>query len=112
MYLMRYSSGACAEVRVTAAFLAWMERLRDARARASIVTRIDRLSDGNPGDCRSVGDGVFEMRVHVGAGYRVYFCWGGARIAVLLVGGDKQSQPEDIIRAKALARSSARDLQE
>jgi putative addiction module killer protein len=52
------------------------------------------------------------MRVHVGAGYRVYFSWVGARIAVLLVGGDKQSQPEDIIRAKALARSSARDIQE
>ncbi|MFA6130562.1 MAG: type II toxin-antitoxin system RelE/ParE family toxin [Candidatus Omnitrophota bacterium] len=89
-----------------------MERLRDARARASIVARIDRRSDGNPGDCRSVGDGVFEMRVHVGAGYRVYFSWVGARIAVLLVGGDTQSQPEDIIRAKALARSSAVDRQE
>ena len=66
--------------------------------------RIDRLALGNPGDAEPVGEGVSEMRIHYGPGYRVYFARRGADLVVLLAGGDKDSQREDIKRAKALAR--------
>lgn len=112
MYLIRYTIGDAAGVMATAEFVAWYDSLRDARAKVRIEARIRRLSDGNPGDCASVGSGVFELRVDVGAGYRVYFRRAGARIYLLLAGGDKQSQTEDIARAKAIARSSIADLQE
>ena len=112
MYPIRYTTGTAAEVRATEAFRNWMNRLRDIGAKARIQARIDRLAGGNSGDCVSVGSGVLELRVHVGAGYRVYFTWARARIVVLLAGGDKQSQPEDILRAKSLARSLPDGLQE
>ncbi|MBM3908715.1 MAG: type II toxin-antitoxin system RelE/ParE family toxin [Gemmatimonadetes bacterium] len=107
MYLIRYSVGDAAIVMATPEFAAWLFALRDTRAQVRIQARIRRLSDGNPGDCASVGGGVFELRVPVGAGYRVYVCRTGARISLLLAGGDKQSQPEDIRRARDLARNSA-----
>jgi putative addiction module killer protein len=81
-------------------FQEWMERIRDKLAKARIVARIDRLEKGNLGDVRSVGEGVLEMRVHVGAGYRVYCGRYGQHWIVLLCGGDKSSQAKDIDRAK------------
>ena len=79
----------------------WMERLKDKLAKARIVARIDQLEKGNLGDARPVGGGVLELRVHVGAGYRVYCGRFGEHWIVLLCGGDKSSQDKDIARAKA-----------
>ena len=91
------------EIRQTAAFSKWMAGLRDHRARAKIAARIDRLAFGNPGDVEPVGEGVSELRVHVGPGYRVYFVRRGRTIVVLLCGGDKGTQAKDIKTAKSLA---------
>lgn len=81
-------------------FTEWLRSLRDQRTRDRIRKRLERLGDGNFGDCRSVGDGVFELRVHFGAGYRVYFSEMDRTIVLLLCGGDKSSQAYDIQRAK------------
>ena len=91
------------EVRQTDAFKAWLKALRDSRARAKITSRIGRLADGNPGDVKPVGDGISEMRIHHGPGYRVYYVSTGIEIVVLLCGGDKSSQGADILAAKAAA---------
>jgi putative addiction module killer protein len=92
------------EVRQTAAFADWLSGLRDTRAAARINIRLRRLSLGIPGDVRPVGEGVSEMRIDYGAGYRVYFIRRGTAVVMLLCGGDKQSQPRDIETAKWLAR--------
>lgn len=90
------------EVRQTARFARWLRGLRDVRARARILIRIDRLSLGNPGDVREVGEGVSEMRIDYGPGYRGYFVRQGAEIVILLCGGDKRTQDRDIATAKAM----------
>ncbi len=92
------------EVRKTNAFLAWLRSLRDVRALARIQVRIDRLSLGNPGEVRPVGEGVSELRIDYGPGYRVYFLQMGETYILLLCGGDKSTQNNDIAKAKALAR--------
>jgi putative addiction module killer protein len=84
-------------------FTAWMDALKDAKVRATIAARIRRLGAGLPGDVESVGEGVSELRIHLGAGWRVYFTRRGAEIIVLLVGGSKSTQTADIKRAKTLA---------
>jgi putative addiction module killer protein len=91
------------EVRKTAVFSDWMANLRDGRGRAKIAARIDRLAFGNPGDVQSVGEGVSELRIHSGPGYRVYFVRRGETLIVLLSGGDKTTQTRDIKTAKKLA---------
>jgi putative addiction module killer protein len=91
-------------VRQTETFSAWLKDLRDLRGKAKIVARIQRLEDGNPGDVAPVGDGVSEMRIHFGPGYRVYFVNRGGELIVLLCGGDKSSQTRDIEAAKKLAQ--------
>jgi putative addiction module killer protein len=91
------------EVRQTAEFSGWLHRLRDANAVARIVARIRRMELGNPGDARSVGKGVMEMRIAYGPGYRVYYVHRGAAIVVLLCGGDKRTQRDDIKRAHEFA---------
>ncbi|PWR21837.1 type II toxin-antitoxin system RelE/ParE family toxin [Zavarzinia compransoris] len=87
----------------TETFDTWLAALRDRRALARIGARIDRLAAGNPGDVVPVGDGVSEMRIHYGPGYRVYYVQRGQLVIVLLCGGDKSSQDRDIRQAKALA---------
>ena len=84
----------------SAPFNDWLEALRDRKARAIIRTRINRVRLGNLGDCKSVGDGVSELRIKFGAGYRVYFGQEGNTIIILLSGGDKSSQNKDIKQAK------------
>jgi putative addiction module killer protein len=81
-------------------FLRWREAITDKATRARIDARIRRVSTGNLGDCQPVGEGVFELRVHFGAGYRVYFANDGEEIVLLLVGGSKATQDKDIKNAK------------
>ena len=90
-------------IKRTDEFSIWLRDLRDVRARAKVLARIDRLVLGNPGDVAPVGDGISEMRIHYGAGYRVYYIQRGDEIVVLLCGGDKSSQASDIRVAKKLA---------
>ena len=90
-------------VRQTELFRAWLGGLRDVTGRAIVVRRIKRFAQGNPGDSRGVGDGIFEFRIHFGPGYRVYFVRRDEVVIVLLCGGDKDSQQADIARAKRLA---------
>ena len=91
------------EVRKTDEFDRWIENLQDLRARAKILTRIQRLELGNAGDVRPVGDGISEMRIDYGPGYRVYYKQTGKEIVLLLCGGDKSTQNKDIKHAKELA---------
>ena len=84
-------------------FDAWLSGLTDIKAKARILARLRGAAFGNFGDCGPVGEGVSEMRVHVGPGYRVYFVRNGAVLYVLLTGGDKSTQKRDIARAKAMA---------
>ena len=92
------------DVRTTAVFDAWLRALRSGTDRAIIAKRIARLARGLLGDVEPVGDGVSELRIHHGPGYRVYFVRQGSTVVVLLCGGDKGSQGRDIIRAKAIAQ--------
>lgn len=93
------------EVRQTAEYADWFASLRDRLAKARIDIRVRRLSLGNPGDVKSVGEGVSELRIDHGPGYRVYFVQRGSVLIVLLAGGDKSTQEKDIRKAKTLARN-------
>lgn len=92
------------EIRQTEEYSSWFERLRDRQARARILARIRRLSLGNPGDAEPVGEGVSELKIDYGPGYRVYYKHRGMTLVVLLAGGDKKSQKRDIKKAQELAR--------
>ncbi|MBF0557843.1 MAG: type II toxin-antitoxin system RelE/ParE family toxin [Nitrospirae bacterium] len=92
------------EVRKTEIFSDWFEALRDKEAKARIQVRVDRASMGNFGDCDAVGEGVSEMKIHYGPGYRVYFTRRGRDIVILLAGGDKSTQSKDIKTALQIAR--------
>ena len=92
------------EIRQTDAYVTWFDRLRDNMAKMRILLRIRRVSLGNFGDVKPVGEGVSELRVDYGAGYRVYFIRKGETLVVLLGGGDKRSQPRDIQKAIALSK--------
>lgn len=91
------------EVRQTAEFSRWLRRLKDVNAAARIVARIRRVELGNPGDYKSLGAGLMEMRIDYGPGYRIYFIRRGSEIVILLCGGDKRTQSQDIERARELA---------
>lgn len=92
------------EIRQTEVYASWFAGLRDRQARARIDVRIRRLSLGNPGDVRPVGEGVSELRIDYGPGYRVYYVHRGAYLVILLAGGDKRTQDKDIQIALELAR--------
>lgn len=92
------------EIRETEIYANWFAGLRDRQARARIDVRIRRLSLGNPGDVRPVGEGVSELRIEYGPGYRVYFVQRGSTVVILLAGGDKHTQEQDIRTALNLAR--------
>ena len=91
------------EVRQTEIYSEWFSRLRDRAAKARIDIRIRRLSLGNPGDVKPVGSGISELRIDYGPGYRIYFTQRGPAIVILLSGGDKSTQEEDIRAAQKLA---------
>jgi len=92
------------KVRTSSVFDKWLKKLRDSRAIACIHERIDRLASGNPGDVEPVGEGISELRIHYGPGYRVYYKDTGKEIIILLCGGDKSTQQANIVRAKKIAR--------
>lgn len=93
------------EIRKTEHFARWLDDLRDLNARARVQARIARLSAGNPGDAEPVGEGVSELRISYGPGYRVYFKRRGQELIILLAGGDKTTQARDIRAALRLARN-------
>ena len=93
------------DIRKTERFARWIDNLRDVRGRARILARIERLARGNPGDVRPVREGISEMRIDYGPGYRVYFKRRGQELIILLAGGDKSTQAKDIQAALRLARN-------
>jgi putative addiction module killer protein len=93
----------------TLIFVRWLKNLKDIKARTAIVLRLRQVQAGHLGDAKSLGDGVSELRLHHGPGYRVYFCKRGQRIILLLAGGDKSTQQRDIQRAKKLAKETHHD---
>ena len=104
MYPRGYTRGVL-EIRKSAEFATWLDDLGDLRGRARVQVRIERLAAGNPGDVKPVGKGVSELRIDYGPGYRVYFIEKGRTLIVLLAGGDKSTQAEDIKTALRLARN-------
>jgi len=92
------------ELRKTDRFARWLDELSDIKARARVLARLDRLAEGNPGDVKPVGEGVSELRIDHGPGYRVYFRQRGRMIVILLAGGTKRTQAQDIKAALRLAR--------
>lgn len=93
------------EIRKTEVYVKWLDGLRDIRARARVLARVERLAAGNPGDAEPVGEGVSELRINYGPGYRVYYKQQGRELVILLAGGDKSSQFRDIKTALRLARN-------
>ncbi len=91
------------EVRPLPEFVTWLDTLADTTVRGAVLARLDRLEVGLKGDVQPVGEGVSEMRIHIGAGWRIYFTQRGTQLIVLLAGGSKGTQKKDIKRAKALA---------
>lgn len=93
------------EIRKTDVFAGWLDSLRDIQARARVQARIERLATGNAGDVQPIGEGVSELRINYGPGYRVYFKQRGRELIILLAGGDKSTQAKDIKAALRLARN-------
>jgi putative addiction module killer protein len=93
------------EIRKTGVFAKWLDGLEDVRARARVLVRIERLATGNPGDVAPVGEGVSELKINYGPGYRVYYKQFGETLVILLAGGDKHTQGRDIKTALRLARN-------
>ncbi|WP_127478919.1 type II toxin-antitoxin system RelE/ParE family toxin [Sulfurivermis fontis] len=93
------------EIRKTDVYAKWLDGLRDIRARARILARVERLAEGNAGDAEPIGEGVSELRINYGPGYRVYYKQQGRELVILLAGGDKGSQSRDIKTALRLARN-------
>ena len=93
MEIYETASGRCP-------FNIWFENIRERHTRAKILTRLDRLKEGNFGDCKSLGEGIAELRIHYGPGIRIYYSKIGNRIILLLCGGDKSSQNKDVNKAK------------
>jgi putative addiction module killer protein len=93
------------EIRKTEAYARWLDGLRDIRARARVLARVERLAAGNPGDVKPVGEGVSELRIDYGPDYRVYFTMRGRVVIILLAGGEKHTQATDIKTALRLARN-------
>ena len=103
MYLNGYDLWVY-QLQQTDTFARWLRRLRDARSKARILARLESARLGGLGDCKAVGSGVREMRIHTGGGYRVYFVQREKILLILLCGGSKSSQSTDIRRAKQLAK--------
>ena len=104
--------GQAYSIEQTEEFGHWIGELRDRAGRARILARVRRLADGNAGDVKSVGEGVFELRMFFGPGYRAYFMYRDGVVILLLAGGDKGSQKRDIDKARQLAQRERDDTQD
>lgn len=100
------------KIRKTNIFTKWLDSLRNMQARSRILARLSRLEDGNFGDVQPIGEGVSELRIYCGPGYRIYFTQRGNNVVLLLVGGDKSTQSKDIKTALHLARNLEEDKNE
>ncbi len=98
------------DIRYTDEFSAWLTGLRDRKARFVIISRLDRVAEGNFGDVAAIGEGISEFRIHYGPGYRLYFVKRGNTVVVMVCGGDKSSQSRDILKAKMLVKELGEDL--
>jgi len=98
------------EIRKTELFARWLDGLHDLQGRARVQARLEQLAGGNPGDVAPVGEGVSELRINYGPGYRVYFKQRGRELVILLAGGDKRTQAKDIKTALRLARNLSESL--
>lgn len=94
-------------IQQTQKFSQWLTKLKDIRARIAIVRRIERAQSGNIGDVKSVGESVYEMRIDMGPGYRLYYTMRGDKLIILLIGGDKSTQQKDIDKAIEMAKEIA-----
>jgi putative addiction module killer protein len=97
------------EIKYTEDFSTWLAALRDRKARLIVLSRLDRVAEGNFGDVAPIGEGISEIRIHYGPGYRLYFVKRGNTVVVVLCGGDKSSQSRDIFKAKILAKELGED---
>jgi len=100
------------EIRKSDTFIKWLKNLNDKTGKFLIASRISRLREGNPGDTKSAGEGIVEMRIHYGVGYRLYYKETEKEIIVLLCGGDKSTQQRDIEKAKKIAKLPIDNFQE
>ncbi|GHV76945.1 toxin, RelE family protein [Spirochaetia bacterium] len=100
------------EIRRSSVYKKWLKKLKDREAIVRINTRVRRLADGNPGDVKPAGEGISEMRIDYGPGYRVYYKDTGKEIIILLCGGDKSTQQADIATAKEIAATYNQDIEE
>ena len=98
------------EIKFTEDFSIWLAALRDRKARLVILSRLDRVAEGNFGDVAEIGEGISEIRIHYGPGYRLYFVKRGNTVVVMVCGGDKSSQSRDILKAKMLVKELGEDL--
>ena len=98
------------EIKFTEDFSNWLAALRDRKARLIILSRLDRVAEGNFGDVAVIGEGISEIRIHYGPGYRLYFVKRGNTVVVMVCGGDKSSQSRDILKAKMLVKELGEDL--
>jgi len=98
------------EIKFTEDFSIWLAALRDRKARLVILSRLDRVAEGNFGDVAVIGEGISEIRIHYGPGYRLYFVKRGNTVVVMVCGGDKSSQSRDILKAKMLVKELGEDL--
>jgi len=92
------------KIKETIYFSKWLRKLKDIQGKVTILRRIKRIKEGNFGDYKSIGDNIYELRITVGAGYRVYYTQRGDEIIILLLGGDKSTQSKDIAKAKKLSK--------
>ena len=98
------------EIKFTEDFSIWLAALRDRKARLVILSRLDRVAEGDFGDVAVIGEGISEIRIHYGPGYRLYFVKRGNTVVVMVCGGDKSSQSRDILKAKMLVKELGEDL--
>ncbi len=97
------------DIKQTLVFLKWLKKLKDIQGKVSILRRIDRIKSGNFGDYKHVGDRVYELRIKTGPGYRIYYTMRDEVVVILLIGGDKSSQNNDIAKAKEQAKELPHD---
>jgi len=104
MYLLRYNTLMEYLIKETKRFSKWISNLKDLRGKVTVIRRINRLKNGNFGDCKAIAKNINELRITIGPGYRIYFTQKEQKIIILLIGGDKSTQSNDIKKAKEILK--------